>query len=140
MKFKFLEHTADIKFQAFGKNLEEVFKNSALALKEIMSEDKVEGKIKKEVGVHIEGEDLEGVLYSFLEEFLILFETENFLWGKVKNMKIKEESGAYFINCDVEGDNSEKYEIGTHIKAITYNEMFIKKERNKFVAQVVVDV
>ena len=31
MKFKFLSHTADIKFQANGKTLNEVFKNSARA-------------------------------------------------------------------------------------------------------------
>ena len=31
-KYKFLEHTADIKFQAFGKSLEEVFSNCAYAM------------------------------------------------------------------------------------------------------------
>ena len=31
-RFKFLEHTADVKFQAFGNNLEEVFENSALRI------------------------------------------------------------------------------------------------------------
>jgi len=36
MKFKFLEHTADIKFKASGKDIEEVFDNSALALKEVI--------------------------------------------------------------------------------------------------------
>ncbi len=34
-KFKFLEHTADIKFQVFGKTLEEVFENTALAISKI---------------------------------------------------------------------------------------------------------
>ncbi|RLG11686.1 archease, partial [Candidatus Pacearchaeota archaeon] len=48
-KYKFLEHTADIKFQAFGDSIEEVFKNSALALKEIIvGKIKIKEKIKKE--------------------------------------------------------------------------------------------
>ena len=30
MKFKFLEHTADVKFQAFGKTQAQLFRNSFL--------------------------------------------------------------------------------------------------------------
>ena len=41
MKYKFIDHTADIMFRAEGESLEEAFINSALALKEVML-----GKIK----------------------------------------------------------------------------------------------
>ena len=41
VKFKFLAHTADRKFQAFGKTLEEVFENSALALFNIVYDEKI---------------------------------------------------------------------------------------------------
>ena len=41
MKYKFLEHTADIKFQAFGKTFEQAFENSALAVANIISKDKI---------------------------------------------------------------------------------------------------
>ena len=34
MKYKFLEHTADVKFRAYGNGLEEAFSNAALALKQ----------------------------------------------------------------------------------------------------------
>ena len=35
-KFKYLQHTADAKFQAFGKTLEEAFCNAALAMVSLM--------------------------------------------------------------------------------------------------------
>lgn len=139
MKFRFLEHTADIKFQAFGKTLNELFKNSGLALKEIMSEDKVKVKIKKQIGVHSE-QDLEGALYNFLEEFLVLFDSENFLVSKILKMKVEEKSGTYFISCEIWGDDAKNYEISNHVKAVTYNEMFVKKRGDKFISQVVVDI
>jgi len=139
-KFRFLEHTADIKFQAFGENLENVFENSALALSKIISENKVRERVNKEINLHIKGADLERLLYDFLEEFLILFETENFLLARIKKLKIKEKSGAYFINCECSGDKAQYYTISEHIKAITYNEMFVKKDKNKYIVQVVVDV
>jgi len=47
MKYKFMEHTADIQFQAFGKTLEESFSNSALALTKSITDDSISKKIKK---------------------------------------------------------------------------------------------
>ena len=133
MKFKFLEHTADIKFQAFGKDIEEVFENSVLAVSEILSKNKriKSVKIKK---INIKGKDNENLLYNLLEEIIYLFDAENFIVSKAKikfdkNMKVK-----------FYGDDSKKYKELDHIKAVTYNDMFIKKIKNKWVAQVVVDV
>ena len=65
MKFKFLEHTADVKFQAWGKTLEEAFKNSALALKETICE-KIKVKEKIEKKIEIRGKDLEFLLFFYM--------------------------------------------------------------------------
>ena len=132
-KFKFLEHTADIKFQAFGKNLNKCFENSALAMINSQYKGKVKGKIKKKVKV--KGKDLESLLYNFLEEILFLVDTEKFLASKVK-VKIKNKE----LESELTGDNIKNYKLSWEIKAITYNEMFVKKIKNKFKAQVVLDV
>ncbi len=137
MKFKFLEHTADIKFRAFGKTLEEAFKNSALALVNIMYKGKIESNIKKKI--EVKGKDKEALLYNFLEEFLFLLDSENFLLSDIKKIKIKKNK-EYSLEAEILGDNVKNYETGLDIKAITYNEMFVKKEKNKFICQVVVDV
>ena len=139
-KYKFLEHTADVKFQAFGNTLEEVFKNAVYALTNTITKDKVKSKIKENISMHLEGVDKEGLLYDFLEEFLFLFETKDFILSKITKLKIQEKSGAYFITCEMIGDYAKNYNLDTHIKAVTYNNMFVKKEKNKYVVQVVVDV
>jgi len=135
-KFKFLEHTADIKFQAFGKNFEEVFTNCAYAMTESMLNKKV--KARRLIKFNIRGNDLENLLYNFLEEFLFLFDSEKIILSKFKKIKIDEKK--FGLECEFYGDSSENYVFDTHIKAITYNEMFIKKQGNKFIAQVVLDV
>ncbi len=135
-RFRFLEHTADIKFQAFGKSLEEVFENSALALKKILVEGKkVRNKIKK--SINVKGKDYESLLYNFLEEFLILFDSEGFVPSEIKNIKIQKDLK---LKAEVVGDKAEDYKINEHIKAITYNDMFVKQENSKWIVQVVVDV
>jgi len=139
-KFKFLEHTADIKFQAFGKNLNELFENSALALKEVMTEDKIKEKTTESIFLNVDGKGEEGALHEFLEELLFLFETRGFLLSKIKKISVKQDDGEYFIEAEISGDKAENYKISDHVKAVTYNDMFVKKEKSRWVSQVVLDV
>jgi len=44
------------------------------------------------------------------------------------------------LQAEVVGDKAENYKISLDVKAITYSEMFVKKIKDKFVAQVVLDV
>ncbi|MFB6246713.1 MAG: archease [Candidatus Pacearchaeota archaeon] len=138
-KYKFLSHTADIKFQAFGNSLEEVFKNSALALSASVYEGKIENK--KPQTIEADGSDLEALLLNFLEEFLVLFDSENFILGEVENLEIERFKNLYRLKANVLGDDIEKYETSEHVKAITYNEMFVKQsEKGGWETQVVLDV
>src|SRR3989344_7095732 len=136
MKFKFLPHTADRKFQAFGKTIEEVFKNSALALFKTIYDEKISEK--KKFKIYAKGKDLENLMYNFLEEFLVLIDSKNFLPAKIINFKLNKKT--LKIKAEVVGDDAENYNISEHVKVITYNEMFIKKIKNKFVSQIVLDI
>jgi len=134
MKYKFLSHTADIKFQGFGKTLNEVFENSGLAMIHVFYEGKIKSpKIKK---IKVKGKDLESLMYNFLEELLFLIET-GFLPGKI-NVKIDKDKK--ILSAELAGDHIKNYKVRPDVKAITYNDMFVKKIKNKFVAQVVLDV
>ena len=66
-KYRFLPHTADGKFQAFGKTLEEAFGNAALAVASLVWDwEKIEPKVRH--FVHVRGIDREQVLVKFLGE------------------------------------------------------------------------
>lgn len=128
-KFEFLEHTADTKIRAYGKNLEEQFSNAALALTSVMIEPKlIKKEIKKEIKVN--GTDQKSLLYNFLEQFLILLDSEFFVINKVEKIEIK----GLTLKATLIGDKlSEKYETSGDVKAITYNDMEIQKEYVQFV-------
>lgn len=138
-RYKFLKHTADAKFQAFGNTLEEAFSNAALATVSLMwNSEKIRREIKREVKV--EGKDLKQLLCSFLEEILYLLDTERFLLSFVENIKIEKKESKYFLEASFKGDTySEMYEMDGDVKAITYNEMEIMYN-NIVTLQVVVDV
>lgn len=135
-KFEFLEHTADVKFQAFGKSVEKVFENSALAMIKVITNQKIKKKIKKDIKV--KGKDLEGLLYNFLEEILFIMDTEAFVLSAVRKLKIDIKN--FELKAELVGDFSKNYEFHLDIKAITYNEMFVRKEKKSWISQVVLDV
>lgn len=135
MKYKFLKHTADVKFQAVGKDINEVFENSALAMKEAIC-GKIKIKGTKEKIVKVEGRDFESLLYIFLEQILYLLEAENFLISEIKEIEIEN----LRLRAKIVGDRASDYKFTNPVKAVTYNEMFIKKEKGNWVSQVVLDV
>ncbi len=135
MKFRFLEHTADVKFQAFGKNTEEIFENSALALKEAIC-GKTRIRERKEKTINAEGKDSESLLYNFLEEILYLLDAEDFMISKIKKISIDKMK----ITAVISGDKASDYNFTNSVKAVTYNEMFVKEQKGKWTAQVVLDV
>ena len=139
MKYEFLPHTADVKFRAYGNTLEEAFSNAALALTDIIVDpESVKAKVRKTI--EVESEDEKALLYDFLEQFLILLDIEGFLLHKVEKLEIKK-NDKFHLQATVVGDNKpESYETKTHVKAITYQEMEIKKQNNKYIIQVVPDI
>ncbi len=136
-KFEFLEHTADVKFQAYGNTLEKAFENSTLALIECMKGE-IEIKEKTQKIMKIKATNLEQLFYKFLEEFLFLLDSEDFILSKIEGIEIDEIK--FELKADLLGDTASNYEFANTVKAITYNELFVKKEKHEYITQVVLDV
>ncbi len=134
MKYRFLPHTADIKFQANGKTLNEVFKNAALALANYITKGK-KIKGKKTKIIQLKGTDKESLFYAFLDELIFLLDAESFVLSEIK-VKINK----LFLTAELKGDDATLYSNLNHIKAATYAEMYIKKTSQGFQAQAVLDV
>ena len=138
-QYEYLPHTADVKFKAYGKDLEEAFKNAALATFDIMTDiKKVKTKIEKEISVKAIRK--ETLLYDFLEALLYQMDTEGFLLHEVKDIEIKKTDKGYTLNALVAGDEAEGYDVSSYIKSVTYSDMFIKEEKGKVTIQVVHDI
>lgn len=141
MKFEFLEHTGDIKFKAYGKNLDDLFENSVLAISSVFSRGKkINDKKKREITIR--GKDYESLLYKFLGEIIYLFDADNFIVSKAKvkltDRYVKGEENT--LTAILYGDDTKNYKDLDAVKSPTYAEMYVKKEGKNFVCQVVLDV
>ncbi|MFH0978070.1 MAG: archease [Candidatus Woesearchaeota archaeon] len=136
MRYEFFEHTADAKFRAYGKNLEEAFSNAAEAMFSVMV-DCTKVKQTEEREISATGSDTKALLYNFLEELLFLLDSEGFFLHSVKSLKIK---GNDLVATVIGDASTEDYSTHGDVKAVTYNEMEIEEKKGHCFVQVVVDV
>ena len=143
-KYKFLEDVAiaDIAYESYGKNLNELFENSALAIFELSAEVKTI-EPKKKLTVKLENKKLDNLLYDFLSEILFLKDSKYMVFRNVKvKITANRKNKNYELKSTLEGDtiNSEKQHLENDIKAVTMHMLELKKEKNNWKARIVVDI
>ena len=142
MTHKFIEDfaTADIAFEASGKNLNELFKSSAEAVFEILADvKKVNKSILKKIG--LKNRVLENLLYDFLSEILYIKDLDFMVFSDC-DIKVKELQNSYELEATLYGDkiNPKKHELRSDAKAVTLHQFSIEKNKNEYKAFVIVDI
>ena len=141
-KYKILEDVAiaDIAIESYGKDLNELFENAALAIFEESADlKKVSEKEKKEI--KLKAKNAEDLLYDFLSEILFLKDTYSIIFKKAK-VKIEKKADKYHLIADLSGESIDrkKHELRNDIKAITLHMFKVEKTKEGYKALVVVDV
>jgi len=140
-RFEFLEHTADAYIAAYGDSLEEAFENAALATFEVMTDiGKVEPKV--EDAVEVEAHDEYALLYNWLEEFIIKFETIGKLYSRFKISSIEETPQGLKLRAKAWGEpyDPERHPSKVGIKSVTYHRMEIVKKPKAVTVRFILDI
>jgi SHS2 domain-containing protein len=136
-RFRILEHTADIGFEALGTTREEVFANAARALFHIIVElDSVEPR--ETVDLHVEGADPPSLLVNWLSELLYLQDTEGWLFREFQLISLAERS----LVAAARGEKLDpaRHQLKLLVKAITYHQLALEPTPTGWRAQVYVDI
>jgi len=138
--FEFLDHTADLKFRAYGRSLEECLTNAAKALaRAFVGEQQLEPRAEKKISVS--AESLEVLVHHFLSELIYFFATEQYVAVEVASLSVRG-GGRYALKARVLGGvlDLSKQRVETEVKAVTYHDMKVAEEGGWWVIQVVCDI
>jgi SHS2 domain-containing protein len=141
MRYKFLEHTADVYIESYGTSIEEAFENAALAFFEVMTDtNKVDPHLEEIV--EIKEDDMKALLYSWIEELLLKFDIDRMIYSKFHVEQINTVNGKYTLKARIWGEsfNERKHPPRTEVKAITYHMMEISKRCNKIEIRFILDI
>ena len=129
--------TADKGIRAWGPDLSEVFRQTALGLRSLMV-DPASIRPEREVPVTVEAGDRETLLVAWLNELLYLFETQGLIVSDCAVRFLTENALAALVYAD-RWDPSRHIGVG-HVKAVTYHLLRVEKSASGWEASVVVDI
>ncbi|MFA4909464.1 MAG: archease [Desulfobacteria bacterium] len=136
-RYEFIDHTADMGVEVYGRDLRELFQNAGEALFEIICDvSEVTESIEKRVAV--DGEDLEQLMVVWLGELLYLHDVERLLFKRFE----VEEVGERKLVATVYGEELKEgyHTIKTEIKAVTYHQIQVRQEDGRWIARVIFDL
>ncbi len=138
LPFEYLEHTADVKFRAYGRTPEEMLANAASALFNAMI-DTATVRGQETWKVELSAPDMEELAYKWLSELVFLFETETAVFSafEVRLKKNKE----WTLEGRISGEKMDlkRHAFENEVKAVTLHEFEVKKN-DLWCIQAILDV
>jgi SHS2 domain-containing protein len=143
MPYRFLEDiaTADVAFEAWGKTREGLFTASAAALLRTMVEVPEAVERRQEQLLRLEHEELDLLLFSFLQEIVFLKDARRLLLH-VDSSSITEGCGLYRLEATLRGEEIDprRHSFIVDVKAVTLHLFRVFFEDGNWKAVIVLDV
>jgi SHS2 domain-containing protein len=140
--YEYLDHTADVQIHSWGNNLVESFTQAANALVDYMTSRTTLSPIKS-YPLDINAEDIQKLLYKFLDEILYHFYVDYAACQiSVHDIRFDRDTCKWQLTGEVWGEtfDRERHQRGCEVKAITYSNMKVKSHEFPFDIYVIIDI
>ena len=136
MKYKFIDEIkSDVMFEAYGKNLKEVFANAAEAMFSVICQlDDVKAREAEEF--EVKGEDVERMMINWLQSLIAIVDVEEKLFSKFEIVKIDETC----LRAKCYGESIRPELGGTVVKAVTLYKYKFEKNEKGYKVRVSLDI
>jgi len=135
-KYKFIEDlTSDVLFEAYGKDLKELFKNSALALFSVICDIKKVGE-EKTIDIEVNGDSLEELMVNWLQDLIALVDTGELFFSRFEIVEISEN----YLKAKAYGEPISPEKAGIVVKGVTYYKLKLEKIKDVYKATISLDI
>jgi SHS2 domain-containing protein len=129
--YRFLEHTADVLFEAWGGTYPQMLEHAAEAMFSLLGS----AEPKEKITIEERAENKEELAVRFLSTLLAEADANGMVLCKFKIEKFDEKKNAISAIAYGERKNAKD-----SIKAVTYHELMVKKEKGKWLCRILLDV
>jgi len=143
MPYKYLEDvgTADIAFEATGRDLPQLFTAAADATLNVMIEN-IEAIDPRETRrIELENDKIDMLLFDFLQELIYLKDAERLLL-RIRDAQIHQKEGAYFLTATAAGEplDAARHQQRADVKAVTLHDFRVEKANGGWKATAILDI
>ena len=143
MPYKFLEEigTADIAFEAVGRDLPELFRDAADATMNVMIDNLDAIEPRETRNIELSNEKIDMLLFDFLQE-LIYFKDAERLLLRTREVRIDERDQKCFLKVETTGEplDAARHHQRADVKAVTLHDFSVEKEDGGWKARVLLDI
>ncbi len=131
MAYHYLENigTADIAFEATGRDLPELFVAAADAMMNVMIDNLEAIESRETRQIELSNDNVDMLLFDFLQE-LIYFKDAKRLLLRARETKIDQKDEGYFLKSKVAGEQLDdtRHQQRADVKAVTLHGFSVKKQ------------
>ena len=135
--YEHFEHTADLGLRVRAADLNALFADAATALFAAIVDGIETVRPDRAVDVHIEGSDLDYLLFDWLRELLYRFDAEHLVFSR---FDVSVDGGGLTATAWGESLDPARHVLSHEVKAITYHGLMVADEGSEWVAEVIVDI
>jgi SHS2 domain-containing protein len=143
MPFHYLEDigTADIAFQATGRDLPELFAAAADATMNVMIDNLEAIEPRETRRIELKNDAIDMLLFDFLQE-LIYFKDADRLLLRIREVQIDQKDDAYSLNATAAGEPLDpmRHQQRADVKAVTLHDFRVEKSDDGWKASVLLDI
>jgi SHS2 domain-containing protein len=143
MPYHYLEDigTADIAFEATGRDLAELFRDAADATMNVMIDNLESIEPRETRHIELSSDEIDMLLFDFLQE-LIYFKDAERLLLRVHEARIEEREGNYLLKAETAGEplDAARHHQRADVKAVTLHGFSVGKENDGWKARVLLDI
>lgn len=136
--YRELPHTSDALMEAYGRTMPEVFANAARAMMSIMLDvRRVRGVLEERC--EIQGDDLENLLYNWLECVLNKLQVEG---NAFTRFRVDMDDRGTRLSAIMRGERYDpsRHGMGREVKAVTYHMMSMGRRDGLYYARFLLDL
>lgn len=135
--YRIIDHTADLGIAVNGKSRRNLFKRSALALIDLLTDTSCLNPEYTET-VTVTGHDLQDLLINWLREILFFWNGKNVFAADIYISDISNTS--LFARINFTAYTPDRHKIKREIKAVTYHQAVVEEKDGQWNARVIFDV
>jgi SHS2 domain-containing protein len=143
MPYTYLEEigTADIAFEATGRDLPQLFSDAADATTNVMIDNIETIQPRETRRIKLSNEKLDMLLFDLLQEVIFLKDAERLLL-RMREMQIAEKDETYFLKATAQGEplDAERHDQRADVKAVTLHDFSVERTESGWKARVLLDI
>jgi len=143
MPYEYLEEigTADIAFEATGRDLSELFRDAGDATTNVMIDNIEAIQPRTTRQIELCNDKLDMLLFDLLQELIFLKDAELLLL-RLREVQVQEKDEKYVLKATVAGErlDAQRHHQRADVKAVTLHDFSVEKTDGGWQAKVILDI